>query len=289
MIKPHSLSLQALDRALFPIANRKVTVAVSWILIALLIIDLLSSRQSILKFDDTLETLYFILTVTIGWGIASWLLLGYTSKVTVDLRAKSPLIALMHFAVTIIQFALLAVLLCVMFNRSLEFLTQYVFATTAIAATVILGIFSIKFFSWYRSSHKKLVVLLFGLATVGLAFAIATDSVAKTFWVQRMEEKSPPGVASEEIFPFKDVEQGRILAQDIGLETTKTYLVPNEYKPAYSWYTGLIPNIFSFLFRWAAASVTLRQYHHKMGRITCWCLISLPMTSLMCQKNFGIE
>ena len=59
MTKPHSLSLQALDRALFPIANRKVTVAVSWILIALLIIDLLSSRQSILKFDDTLETLYF--------------------------------------------------------------------------------------------------------------------------------------------------------------------------------------------------------------------------------------
>jgi hypothetical protein len=55
MIKPHSLSLQALDRALFPIANRKVTVAVSWILIALLIIDLLSSRQSILKFDDTLD------------------------------------------------------------------------------------------------------------------------------------------------------------------------------------------------------------------------------------------
>ena len=39
----------------------------------------------------------------------------------------------MHFAVTIIQFALLAVLLCVMFNRSLEFLTQYVFAITAIA------------------------------------------------------------------------------------------------------------------------------------------------------------
>jgi hypothetical protein len=277
MMKPYSLSLHDLDRALFPLANRRVTVAVSWILIALLIIDLLSSRQSILKFDDTLETIYFILTVTIGWGIASWLLLGYASKVTVDLRAKSPLIALMHFAVTIIQFTLLAVLLCVMFNRSLEFLTQYVFAITAIAATVILGIFSIKFFSWYRSSHKRLVVLLFGLATIGLAFAIATDSVAKTIWVQRIEEKSPPGVVSEETFPFKDVEQGRILAQDIGLETTKTYLVPNEYKQAYSWYTGLIPNIFAFLFRWAAASVVLRQYNHKMGKITFWCLISLPL------------
>jgi hypothetical protein len=67
------------------------------------------------------------------------------------------------------------------------------------------------------------------------------------------------------------------LAQEIGLETTKTYLVPNEYKEAYSWYTGLIPNIFSFLFRWAAASVALRQYHHKMAKITFWCLISLPM------------
>ena len=277
MMKPRSFPLHFLDRALFPIANRKVTVAVSWILIGLLIIDLLSSRQSILKFNDSLETLYFILTVTIGWGVASWLLLGYTSKATADLRAKSPLIALMHFAVTIIQFALLAVLLYVMFNRSFEFLTQYVFAITAIASTVILGIFSIKFFSWFRSSQKKLVVLLFGLATVGLAFAIATDFVAKTFWVQVTEEKSPPGVVPEEKFPFKDVEQGRILAQDIGPETTKTYLVPNEFKQAYSWYTGLIPNIFSFLFRWAAASVALRQYHHKMGKITFWCLISLPM------------
>lgn len=277
MVKPYGLSLHTLDRVLFPIANRKVTIVVSWILIALLILDLLTSRQSILKFDDTLETLYFILTVTIGWGVASWLLLSYSSKMSVDIRAKSPLIALMHFAVTIIQFALLAVLLYVIFDRSSEFLTQYVFAITTIAATVILGIFSIKFFSWYRSSQKKLVVLLYGLATIGLAFAISTDFVAKTFMVQITEEKSLPGVVPKETFPFKDVEQGRILAQDIGVETTKTYLVPNEHKQAYSWYTGLIPNIFSFVFRWAAAAVTLRQYHHKMGKITFWCLISLPM------------
>jgi hypothetical protein len=279
MIKPYSLSsLHALDRALFPVANRKVTIVVSCILIGLLIIAVLSSRQSILRFDDTLETLYFVLTVTIGWGIASWLLFGYTSKVTVDLRAKSPLISLMHFAVIIIQFALLAVLLFVMFNRSFEFLTQYVFAITSVAATVILGIFSIKFISWYRSSsHKRLVVLLFGLAAIGLALIIGMDFVAKTFWVQRIEEKSPPGVTPRETFPFRDVEQGRIIAQDIGVETTKTYLNPNEYREAYSWFQGLIPQIFAFSMRWAAASVTLRQYHRKMGSITFWCLISLPM------------
>jgi hypothetical protein len=278
MIKGYRLSsLHLLDRALFPIANRKVTIAVSWILIALLNITLLSSRQSILTFNETLETLYFILTVTIGWGLASWFLLGYTSKVTVDLRTKSPLINLMQCAVAIIQFALLAVLLCVMFDRSLEFLTQYVFAITSIAATAILAIFSIKFFSWYRSSHKKLVVLLFGLAAIGTASDVAMDFVAKTFFVQRIEENSPLGVAPKQTFPFKNVEQGQILSQDIGVKTTKTYLVPNEYKQAYSWYTGLIPNIFSFFFRWAAASVTLRQYHHKLGKITFWCLISLPV------------
>jgi hypothetical protein len=278
MVKPDGLSLHVLDRALFPIANRKITIAVSWILIALLNITLISSRQSILTFDETLETLYFILTVTIGWGLASWLLLGYSSKATVDLRTKSPLINLMHFAVTIIQFALLAVLLCVMFDRSLEFLTQYVFAITSITATAILAIFSIKFFSWYNySTHKKLVVLFFGLAAIGTASDITMDFVAKTFFVQRIEENSPSGVVPKQTFPFKNVEQGQILSQDIGVKTTKTYLVPNEYKQAYSWYTGLIPNIFSFFFRWAAASVTLRQYHRKMGKITFWCLISLPV------------
>jgi hypothetical protein len=279
MIKPYGLSsLHLLDRALLPIANRKVTIAVSWILIALLNITLISSRQSILTFNETLETLYFILTVTIGWGLASWFLLGYTSKVIVYLRAKSPLINLMQFAVTIIQFALLAVLLCVMFDRSLEFLTQYVFAITSIAATAILAIFSIKFFSWYHySTHKKLVVLLFGLAAIGTASDVAMDFMAKTFFVQRIQENSPPGVTPKQTFPFKNVEQGQILSQDIDIKNTKTYLVPNEYKQAYSWYTGLIPNIFSFFFRWAAASVTLRQYHRKMRKITFWCLISLPV------------
>jgi hypothetical protein len=165
-----------------------------------------------------------------------------------------------------------------MFDRRLEFLTQYVFAITSVAATVILAIFSIKFFSWYHySSHKKLVVLLFGLAAIGTASDIAMDFMAKTLFVQRIEETSPPGVAPKQTFPFKNVEQGQILSQDIGVKTTTTYLLPNEYKQAYSWYTGLIPNIFSFSFRWAAASVTLRQYHHKMSKITFWCLISLPV------------
>ena len=278
--KSYGLSLlPTLDRALFPIANRKVTIIVSWVLIALLNITLLSSRQSILTFNDTLETLYFILTVSIGWGLASWFLLGYTSKVTVDLRARSPLFNLMHFAVTIIQFTVLAVLIFVIFNRSSEFLTQYIFAISSIAAAVILGISAIIFFSWYRySTHKKLVVLLFGLAAVGVASDVTLDFVGKTFFVQRIEQNSPPGVtAHKQTFPFKNVEQGQILSQDIGVETTKTYLVPKQYIQAYSWFTGLIPNIFSFFFRWAAASVTLRQYHHKMGKITFWCLIILPV------------
>src|SRR5919109_2962220 len=68
------------DRILFPVTSRKVSIAISAVIIALLSLILFSVRQNILTYDNTLETVYFILTVVIAYGIGSWFLLGYVHQ-----------------------------------------------------------------------------------------------------------------------------------------------------------------------------------------------------------------
>jgi glucose-6-phosphate-specific signal transduction histidine kinase len=59
--------------------DRKVGVAVGALIVLLVSIDLLMSRQ-ILSYTNETELVMFILTVFVGYGIGSWILLGYTKK-----------------------------------------------------------------------------------------------------------------------------------------------------------------------------------------------------------------
>ena len=126
----------------------------------------------------------FILTVIIGYGIGSWVPLGYTKKVSKEIRAKSSFINSMHWTVMIIQFSLFVILLFILFSNTTGFLSPLVFAVSSVAACIILGIISFKFFSWYKlSSNKNLTVLLYGIATVTLAMSIAEDAGTKLLMI----------------------------------------------------------------------------------------------------------
>src|SRR5215475_12409810 len=76
--------------------NRKAALTSAIILTVLLIIDLLSTRQ-ILYPTGTYQTALFILIVICGYGVASWILLEYTRRLTKDLRRKSRLMNMMHW------------------------------------------------------------------------------------------------------------------------------------------------------------------------------------------------
>ena len=83
--------------------NRKAALTSAIILTVLLIIDLLSTRQ-ILYPTGTYQTALFILIVICGYGVASWILLENTRRLTKDLRSRSRLMNTMHWGVTIVQF-----------------------------------------------------------------------------------------------------------------------------------------------------------------------------------------
>jgi hypothetical protein len=267
-------STAMLDRTLEIFTNRKATIIVSWILVGVLSLDLLSSRQTTLQFDANLETIYFVLTVVIGWGIASWFFLGYTSKSTAHFRKKFKLLSFMHVTVTLIQFSLLIFFLCVMFNRSLEPLTWNANIVTSVVATVILGAFSIKLFSWYRTNSRNFVILFYALAAAMLTIVIATDLGAKHFLIEIVEERSLLGTIPAEKYLLGVTDQGRIIKKDIGYETTTTYIVPPPFIPAYQWLHQIPPPL-AYMFSWAAVALTFRHYRKKMGSLTFWFLISI--------------
>jgi hypothetical protein len=112
------------DRVLFPVTSRKASIVISAVIIALLSLILFSVRQNILTYDNTLETVCFILTVVIVYGIGSWFLLGYVKQASRAATStttnaagptihRGPLISLLHLAVVIVQFAMLGIMLYV--------------------------------------------------------------------------------------------------------------------------------------------------------------------------------
>src|SRR5919199_1200796 len=96
-----------------PVNVRTVSIYTAAVMIFLVTLDLLATRQ-ILYFDNSSEIILFTLTVVIGYGIGSWILLEYTRQITANLRSKSLLVNTMHWTVTIIQFSLLGILFFVL-------------------------------------------------------------------------------------------------------------------------------------------------------------------------------
>jgi hypothetical protein len=157
------------DLFIHPVRSRKVAVITACVVIILVVVDLLMTRQ-ILPYNNTSETVMFILTVVVAYGVGSWILLGYTKQAISGLRAISRFINIMYWAVTIIQFCLLAILVFVIFNNSSRFPVLSVYLISSISALIIIGIISFKFFSWYSRGKRNVMVLFFGIATATFGF-----------------------------------------------------------------------------------------------------------------------
>src|SRR5262249_41955526 len=137
------------------LTGRSSAIIVSSIVIVIIILDLLMTRQ-LLPYDTNVEMIMFTLTVVIGYGIGSWILFAYTTKISKDLRTKSTLIRVMHFMAWLIQFSLLVIISYVLYNElyygsynnDVRIFTNLVYVISSFSATVIMSILCFKFFSW---------------------------------------------------------------------------------------------------------------------------------------------
>ena len=182
----------------FLIDNKKIPIVTSGVIVVIVVLDLLATRQ-ILYFDNTYEIILFLLTVVVGYGAGSWILLEYTWKATAKLRNKSKLLNTMHWSVTVIQFSLFVILLYILFNNTINcyqyfskctdvrFESASVYVISSIAASIIMGIVSFKFFSWYKSNKANIMILFLGLAAATFAIAITEDAYTKLVFIHVIE------------------------------------------------------------------------------------------------------
>ena len=207
--------------------NKKIPIAIGISIIFLVIIDLLITRQ-LSPYNNTSETLMFILTVSIGYGIGSLILLEYAHQVSKEIRRKSRFCNIMHWSVIIIQFFLFGMLLVMLLLGSTNhFFSRTVFAISSLFATIIMAIISFKFFSWYKASNYKTpIVLFYAIAALTLAISIGEDAGTKLLMVNVIQEKTQAGVQAGSSFLYKssDKYDGQIIYKEVKSDTTTLYM-----------------------------------------------------------------
>jgi hypothetical protein len=274
-------------------SSMKVAVSVGTAIIFLVIIDLLVTRQVLPNYRPA-EVIFFILTVVVGYGFGSWSLLWYTKRVSKEIRSRSRFINVMHWTVTAVQFCLLGILLFVLFNNnptSTRFLSHTVFALSSILATIIMGVISFKFFSWFKlSDYKNLAVLFYGVAALTLGASIAEDAGTKLFMVQEVEEKSIPGDPIQSSFLYKssDKYDGEIIRKEVNPDTTAFLIMPNSNLEYYNLLNSTVLPI-AFVFRWIASTTLLRDAYKRIGKLPLafWIILSLPLILYLVGKMPG--
>jgi hypothetical protein len=259
------------------ITNRKVPIYVGAAVIFLVIISLLTTRQ-ILPYNTDSELILFITTIIVCYGFGSWFLLRYSDKVSRELRASSPLINGIHLATVVIQFILLGILVSTMFS-DVRVLPTSVYAISSAAATVIMGLISYKFFSWYKMNKRNYTVLFYALAAVTLALVIANDAWSKLLLVDVIEEDTAPGtrLGSFWIYSNNDAYGANIQYKVVKADTTLIYLVPYEDYQLYRSvnFVSLIP----YVFTWIATTALLYKYYNRVSKfpLKYWILLSIPL------------
>src|SRR5919112_117463 len=274
------------------VSIRTVSIYTAAVMIVLVILDLLATRQ-ILYFDNTSEIILFTLTVVIGYGLGSWILLKYTRQITANLRSKSLLVNTTHWTVTIIQFSIFAILLFVLYNNNIHCLdyfskctnvrtqTTLVYIISSVAASIIMGIISFKFFSWYKLNKRNFMVLFFGLAAATSAIAITEDAYTKLIFVSVVEEKSPLGAIPQASFIYLNSEKyhGEIQYKVVNPDTTTLWILPSSFvllKNSLD-YLAALP----YIFTWMAVATLLRKYYKSLGlekfSLKFWIILAVPL------------
>lgn len=261
----------------FSVISRNHAVVIAAAIGLLITLDLLATRQ-VIPVDALSEPIFFVSTVIIAYGIGSFVLFMYVSKITKEIRQKSTLIRIMHILSWGVQFTLFSLLIFVFYTGNTGFLTSSIYTIASISACVVMSIICLKFFSWYNSKNKNKIILIFALTSAALALSVAVDAGAKLFLVQIAQEASPPGSQPQSSFLYQIGKEGKIQYKEIGEQLTKVYYVPNASIDLYH-YVNLIPITISFILRWTGCTLLLRHhYNRKTGlTVTMWVILLLPL------------
>jgi hypothetical protein len=268
--------------------NTRVAIASGIVLTVIVIFGLLMTRQ-ILFFDVNIETLFFVITIVVGYGVVSWILLKYTERITAELRSKSRFIRNIQVVIKVIQFSLLGILLVAVFNQLIygpynsnsRYFAVVVFAISSAVSGIILGLLAYKFFSWYRLTDKKnIVVLFYGLAAAALAISITADASNKLLVLDVIQQSSPPNTVPQSYFSYKYSEklQGRVQYTFTNPQANISLILPKQSEGLYQT-VNYVESYPPYIVSWIATVALLYNFYQRVGRfpLRYWIILSIPL------------
>ena len=202
----------------------------------------------------------FIL-ITAAYIIGQFFILKFVKERTKEIRAKSSLLQITHKIVTWAQYILVAIFVSVV----LEILiTRQYHLVNLITATVIsyglnvflLGLFATRLLKWYKSNRNSIVMMLYSICALALAFTSAAAVIADfnnlIIKDQVINSRSPI------VFPSFD-------------PGTLSSLLSDIYRQS---------SIVSTLLVWCTTVLLLYHYVDKLsklGRVKFWVLMTIPL------------
>jgi hypothetical protein len=215
----------------------------------------------------------FFTIMAFVYAFGQYMLLNHIKERSKQIRTQDRFMRWIHKVVTIAQYTLLAIIVVVVCE--ILFTQQYhtisLIATSAISqilTIVILGLFALRFFSWFKSNRSSIVVLLYGLSFTTAALALAIVTTQDLYLLPLKDPVVTP--KSEVIFPYDYIEPGSFIDN---LFSVYEYI-----------------SLISFGLLIFATGVLLYHYSKKIGKIKYWIIITLPLlyNVSMYIDNFGL-
>jgi len=236
---------------------------VTLLLISALIVDAVIVSVSDFLQDQIISPPGIVMFISTGFLfiVAQYVILQYVKRKTKDIRSKSHYLNLLHKAVTLVQYGLCSIFIFVTLEMLIgsryhlanlfaaEFLSYILYIS-------VLILFAERLLRWYRSYRSTIVVLLYGISAIILAFtsfmAIIEDSL-------NMATKEPVITPNQPII-FPTIEPG-----------TLVFFLSDIYH-----YSDLISTVLV----WSTTVLLLHHYFDRLPRhskIKVWALMTAPL------------
>jgi hypothetical protein len=213
------------------------------------------------------------------------LLLGFVNNASKEIRIKNSYFRIMYKVVLLFQSVIGVIMLISILQIVLieKYSIGLLIAATAISytlATIIMIMFSYRFFIWYKSIYEKkmnkknyttlLLLLFYGIAGATASISIGSHNIAfNSIMLKEVFTSSSPSSSSivngQEILPQTDIKFSEISINTLGPITGSLYIV------------GILTLIPAFILAWAGSAVLLSNYSQRVGRLKFWVVVFLPL------------
>jgi len=240
--------------------TKKIRIVI-YMLIAILSLDTVLNQLSDIIGDPLKSSGGIVLFFSISSAtmVCQIFVLQFVGKKSNEIRKKSRGIRLMHKCVSIIQYIIISIFIFLIADIVLKqsyspISSMLVTSLSYMESTILMGIFTVIFLSWYRNNRESILVLIYGLSFATVV--IASFAVLLVF-LHLFGEKSFSPILPTSPGTFIYTEEGTIWK-----------ILAKIYQ--YS-------DITSFFLKWGGTALILYHYAHKMGRAKFWFLLSLPV------------